>query len=430
MAGRSSCVNLLVDIAPLRESKMYRRLYFGGFFGALGGQATFVATAFQLKEITHSAFAVGALGIIELLPLIVAGLYGGVMADRFDRKKIIIVTEATFMLAALGLMFNALSSHPQAWVIYFLDAFIVSSASLQSPSWSALNQSLVRHEHQNSAAVLGSIKMTATSIVGPALGGLLVVSVGPSWAFGLNAAMYLISLPIFISLHSLPKLAIPDKSDTKLFQEGIQYTRSRPDILGTYCIDLVAMAFAYPVVMLPFVAAKFDNHFALSLLYAALPFGALVATLLSAWTKKIHFYGRALVASAILWGLGIAVFGFSSQLWVAFVALAFAGGADAMSAVFRQTHWNQSIPPEMRGRMGGVELLSYAIGPMTGSFRAGAMAAWTSLRFSLTFGGLGCAGAVGAVAFALPALWNFDVRTNENVAFVKQIRSNEEHLEP
>ena len=272
--------------------------------------------------------------------------------------------------------------------------------------------------------------MTATSIVGPALGGLLVVSVGPSWAFGLNAAMYLISLPVFISLHSLPKLAVPDKSDTKLFQEGIQYTRSRPDILGTYCIDLVAMAFAYPVAMLPFVAAKFDNDFALSLLYAALPFGALVATLLSAWTKKIHFYGRALVASAILWGLGIAVFGFSSQLWVAFVALSFAGGADAMSAVFRQTHWNQSIPPEMRGRMGGVELLSYAIGPMTGSFRAGAMTAWTSLRFSLTFGGLGCAGAVGAVAFALPALWNFDVRTNENVAFVKQIRSNEEHLEP
>ena len=409
---------------------MYRRLYFGGAFGALGGEATFVATAFQLREITHSALAVGALGLVELIPLIVAGLYGGVMADRFDRKKIIIWTETTFMFAALGLMFNALSSHPQAWVIYFLDAFIISAVSIQSPSWSALNQSLVRHEQQSASAVLGSIKMTIVSIVGPALGGLLVVSVGASWAFGLNAAMYLISLPVFISLHSLPELASTDKSDAKLFQEGVQYTRSRPDILGTYCVDLLAMAFAYPVAMLPFVAAKFDNHFALSLLYAALPFGALVATLLSGWTKRVHFYGRALVASAILWGLGIAVFGFSSQLWLTFLALAFAGGADAMSAVFRQTHWNQSIPPEMRGRMGGIELLSYAIGPMTGSFRAGAMTAWTSLRFSLTFGGLGCAGAVGAVALALPALWSFDVRTNENVALVKQIRSDEGHLEP
>jgi len=409
---------------------MYRHLYFGGAFGALGGQATFVATAFQLREITHSALAVGALGLVELIPLIVAGLYGGVMADRFDRKKIIIWTETTFMFAALGLMFNALSSHPQAWVIYFLDAFIISAVSIQSPSWSALNQSLVRHEQQSASAVLGSIKMTIVSIVGPALGGLLVVSVGAPWAFGLNAAMYLISLPVFISLHSLPELASTDKSDAKLFQEGVQYTRSRPDILGTYCVDLLAMAFAYPVAMLPFVAAKFDNHFALSLLYAALPFGALVATLLSGWTKRVHFYGRALVASAILWGLGIAVFGFSSQLWLTFLALAFAGGADAMSAVFRQTHWNQSIPPEMRGRMGGIELLSYAIGPMTGSFRAGAMTAWTSLRFSLTFGGLGCAGAVGAVALALPALWSFDVRTNENVALVKQIRSDEGHLEP
>ena len=324
---------------------MYRRLYFGGAFGALGGEATFVATAFQLREITHSALAVGALGLVELVPLIVAGLYGGVMADRFDRRKIIIGTEATFMLAALGLMLNALSSHPHAWVIYFLDAFIISSVSIQSPSWSALNQSLVRHEQQSASAVLGSIKMTIISIVGPALGGILVVSVGPAWAFGLNAAMYLISLPVFMSLHSLPELVSTDKSDTKLFQEGIQYTRGRPDILGTYCIDLLAMAFAYPVVMLPFVAAKFDNHFALSLLYAALPFGALVATLLSGWTKKVHFYGRALVASAILWGLGIAAFGFSSQLWLSFIALAFAGGADAMSAVFRQTHWNQSIPP-------------------------------------------------------------------------------------
>jgi len=423
-------MNLLVDITPLRESKMYRRLYFGGAFGALGGEATFVATAFQLREITHSALAVGALGLVELFPLIIAGLYGGVMADRFDRKKIIIWTETTFMFAALGLMFNALSSHPRAWVIYFLDAFIISAVSIQSPSWSALNQSLVRHEQQSASAVLGSIKMTIVSIVGPALGGLLVVSVGPAWAFGLNAAMYLISLPVFMSLHSLPELASTDKSDAKLFQEGVQYTRSRPDILGTYCVDLLAMAFAYPVAMLPFVAAKFDNHFALSLLYAALPFGALVATLLSGWTKRVHFYGRALVASAILWGLGIAVFGFSSQLWLTFLALAFAGGADAMSAVFRQTHWNQSIPPEMRGRMGGIELLSYAIGPMTGSFRAGAMTAWTSLRFSLTFGGLGCAGAVGAVALALPALWSFDVRTNENVALVKQIRSDEGHLEP
>jgi MFS family permease len=134
----------------------------------------------------------------------------------------------------------------------------------------------------------------------------------------------------------------------------------------------------------------------------------------------------AVVASAALWGLGIALFGYSASLWLVLVGLAVAGGADALSGILRATMWNESIPPEVRGRMAGMEMISYSLGPTAGQFRAGVMAAWTSLRFSLTFGGLACSGSVGVVAAALPSLWRFDARHDPNVAHVRELRASEE----
>jgi MFS family permease len=207
---------------------------------------------------------------------------------------------------------------------------------------------------------------------------------------------------------------------------GVRYARSRPDIMGTYVIDLLAMTLAFPVVMLPFVAARFHESYALAVLYCGLPAGALIASLTSRWTRRIHHYGRAIVYAAALWGLGIALFGYSSTLWLVLLGLAIGGGADAVSGIFRNTMWNESIPPDVRGRMAGIEMISYSLGPTAGQFRAGVMAAWTTLRFSLTFGGLGCTGSVGVVAAALPSLWRFDARTDPHVAEVRALRDEED----
>jgi MFS family permease len=189
------------------------------------------------------------------------------------------------------------------------------------------------------------------------------------------------------------------------------------------------MVLAFPVVMLPFVAARFHETYALAVLYCALPAGALIASLTSGWSHRIHRYGRAIVVAAALWGLGIALFGYSSSLWLVLLGLAIGGAADAISGIFRTTMWNESIPPEIRGRMAGIEMISYSLGPTAGQFRAGVMAAWTTLRFSLTFGGLACTGLVGAVAVALPALWRFDARTDVHVAEVRELRAGEDHSE-
>jgi MFS family permease len=415
-----------VDLTPLRISREYRQLYIAGFITAMGSQATYVTIPFQLKQLTHSPFDVGALGLFELVPLIVFGLYGGVLADRMNRRTLIIIMEALLMIATSVVLVNALLPHPQVWILY-ADAVVAAAvSSLQRPSIEALNQTFVPHEMQRAASTLANIRYTTASIIGPALGGLVAVGAGPGFVYGANLVTFAISLYLLSGLARQLSPASHDDSDSVAMKAGVSFLRSRPDIVGTYVIDLLAMTFAFPVAMLPFVAARFHSTYALSLLYCGLPAGALVFTLVSGWTRRVHHYGRAVVASAALWGLGIAVFGYSSSLWLGLVGLAIAGGADSLSGIFRSTMWNESIPPDIRGRMAGMEMISYSLGPTAGQFRAGVMAAWTSLRFSLTFGGLACSGSVGVVGAALPSLWRFDARSDLNVAAVRELRSHDE----
>jgi MFS family permease len=418
-----------VDLTPLRVSKQYRRLYVAGFITSLGSQATYVAVPFQLRLLTHSTLDVGALGLAEVLPLLVFGLYGGILADRLNRRRLIIVMEVVLMLSTGVLFANALLHHPLVWILY-LNAFIATAAgSLQRPSIEALNQMYVPHDLQRSASTLANIRFTTASIIGPALGGLAAVAFGAGSVYLANLVTFSVSLVLLYSLHATAASVKRDEGDVAALRSGIRYVKSRPDIVGTYIIDLLAMILAFPIAMLPFVAARFHESYALSLLYCGLPAGALIATLTSSWSRRIHRYGRAIVVAAAIWGLGIALFGFSSSLWLVFLGLAIGGGADAVSGIFRQTMWNESIPPEMRGRMAGMEMISYSLGPTAGQFRAGVMAAWTTLRFSLTFGGLACTGSVATVAVALPKLWSFDARTDVHVAEVRELRSGEDHSE-
>ncbi|MHB1250941.1 MAG: MFS transporter [Acidimicrobiales bacterium] len=417
-----------VDLSPLRASTQYRRLYIAGLVTALGSQATYVAVPFQLKQLTNSPFDVGALGLVEFVPLVLFGLYGGVLADRMNRRRLIIAMELLLMVTTALLFVNASLAHPEVWVLFANAVVATFASSLQRPSIEALNQVLVPHELQRAASVLVNIRYYIASIIGPSVGGLLAVSVGASWVYALNLVTFTFSLGLLFTLRVTVAAGKFDDGDMAALWSGLRYTFSRPDIIGTYVIDLLAMILAFPVVMLPFVAQRFHESYALALLYCGLPVGALAATLTSNWTKRIHRYGRAVVVAAALWGLGIALFGYSSTLWLVLLGLAIGGGADAISGIFRTTMWNESIAPEMRGRMAGIEMISYSLGPTAGQFRAGVMAAWTTLRFSLTFGGLACTGSVGAVALALPSLWRFDARTDANVAAVRELRSREQPL--
>lgn len=411
-----------VDLTPLRVSKQYRRLYTAGFISMLGGMATYVAVPYQLKQLTHSTLAVGSIGLVELAPIVFFGLYGGVLADRLNRRRLIIVMELVMMLSTAMLLINALLAHPMTWILYADAAIVAGASSVQSPSVAAMRQILVRHDLQRSASALSNISSTTASIIGPAAGGLAAVALGAGAVYFANVVTFTFSLALLYTLKATPPPESSGESVLVELRDGLAYAKSRPDIVGTYVVDLLAMAMAFPVVMLPFVAVRFHESYALSALYCGLPVGALLAVLTSRWSRKVHRYGRAVVAAASLWGIGIAAFGYSSTLWLALAGLAVAGGADAVSGIFRQSMWNESIPPDVRGRMAGIEMISYSVGPTAGQFRAGVMAAWTTLRFSLTFGGLACTGSVGVVAAALPSLWRFDARSDPHVAEVRALR--------
>src|ERR1019366_3744303 len=159
-AARVSPRRLGIDLTPLRVSKQFRRLYIAGFVTQLGAQATFVTVPFQLRNLTHSPLLVGTLGLVELVPIVFFGLYGGVLADRVARRRLILITEAAAMATILILLFNALAHHPQVWVIFLADTAIVASGSLQQPSIAALNQSLVPHDLQRAASTLSTIRYT------------------------------------------------------------------------------------------------------------------------------------------------------------------------------------------------------------------------------------------------------------------------------
>jgi MFS family permease len=414
-----------LDLTPLRQSAQYRRLYTAGFISMLGSQATYVAVPFQLRLLTHSTLAVGSIGLVELVPLVVFGLYGGVLADRMNRRRLILVMELVVMASTALLLANALLAHPITWILYFDAAIVAAASSLQSPSVSAMNQIFVSPDLQRSSSVLANVSGTTASIIGPALGGLFAVAFGPGSVYTLNVVTFSVSLYLLYSLHATPPPELSGEGVMESMRDGIRYARSRPDIVGTYIVDLLAMILAFPIVMLPFVAARFHESYALAILYCGLPVGALIATLTSRWTRHIHRYGRAIVVAAALWGLGIALFGDSSTLWLVVLGLGVAGAADSISGIFRNTMWNESIPPDVRGRMAGIEMISYSLGPTAGQFRAGVMAAWTTLRFSLTVGGLACTGSVGVVAAALPSLWSFDARSDAHVAEVRVLRDGD-----
>ena len=242
---------------------------------------------------------------------------------------------------------------------------------------------------------------------------MLAAAPGPWLVYALDAAGFAVS---FVMLSRLPPLpptredAAPDDAgslaDGPALREilvGLRYAVGRRDLLGSYLADLSAMIFAYPNAMLPFLAVQLHAPWSTGLMFAAPSAGAFAVSATSGWMPRVRRHGLAIALAASGWGLAMAMVGFAPDVWVALGCLAVAGGSDECSAVFRDAMWKQSIPDHLRGRMAGIELLSYAAGPPTGQLRSGAVAAVTSVRFSLASGGLACVAAVAAVLVAFPA---------------------------
>ena len=408
MAARSAR-RLFVDVGPLRDSPQFRRLYLGMVAGFIGRQLTVVAVPYQLYVLTGSTLAVGLLGIVQLVPLLVVALAAGALVDALDRKKVLMVSQVLLGFTALGLAFNASLPDPLIWPLYVLSAANAGISTLDSPSRMAIMPSLIRTDQYSAAIGLQQALNNVGQAVVPAVAGILLARVSITAAYVAEAAAFVIAAVLVKGLPSLRPEGGGRKAGFGSVLEGLRYLKGQRLIQANFVIDLNAMVFSMPRALFPAMGIGMFGGDAstVGLLYAAPGAGALVGALTSGWVGGIRRKGKGVVIAVVVWGLSIAVFGLVRSLPVALLALAAAGAADVISALFRGTILQLTVPDELRGRLWAIHMAVVGGGPRLGDLQAGTLAALTNIPFAVITGGIACVlGAFGIKRF-MPELWSF-----------------------
>ncbi|RYZ10326.1 MAG: MFS transporter [Myxococcales bacterium] len=397
---------MFLNVAPLKK-RQFALLYSGQTVSFLGSMLTYVAIPYQVYELSHSSWYVGLLGTAQLAPLVVAALFGGAAADSLDRRRLLVLSELVLAVCSLGLVINAHLAAPKLWALFAISAAMSAVNGFHRPALEATTQELVSFEDQPAAAALGSLRFSLGAIVGPALAGLLIAKLGVSLVYVADALSFGGSVACLWAMKPLPRKPVAEDSAFRSIAAGVRYAKSRQELIGTYVVDIVAMIFAMPMALFPMMAERWSGATAAGWLYSSMAIGSLAVTLFSGWSSKVTRHGAMVVAAAALWGVSIVLLGFAPNLPTAVACLVVAGGADMVSGMFRQTIWNQTIPTELRGRLSGLEMISYMTGPLLGNARAGYLAMRFDARASIVSGGLLCVAGVLACVPLLPAFWRY-----------------------
>jgi len=397
---------MLLNLAPLRKHRDYRLLYTGQLVSMVGSMMTYVAVPYQVYQLTKSSFVVGMLGAAQLIPLLLFALWGGAYADAMDRRKLLIVSEIVMTAGSLSLAINAMLAHPSVALIFLVSATMSGCNGFHRPALDAMTPRLVDREDLTSVSALNFFRFSISAIGGPALGGVCMAALGYPITYMIDVLTFLISLIAVAAIRRMPPTE-PSRPGLQSILDGLKYAISRPELIGTYVVDIVAMTFAMPMALFPSMAVAWGGAKAAGWLYSAMSFGSLFTTIFSGWTTKVVRHGAAVVLAAAVWAVAIVFVGFSSSLPLAVFCLAVAGAADSVSGVFRGTIWNETIPGDLRGRLAGVEMISYISGPLLGNARAGLVASISSNAISVVSGGLTCFVGVLLCIPLLPAFWNY-----------------------
>ncbi len=401
------------DVSALRESRELRRLVLGNFISGMGTQASLVALPYQLYIQTHSPFLTGLLGAAELGPLIVLALLGGALADRLDRRRLLLVDQIALVLIASALCAVAIAGSPPTWLLYVLGALLAGFGAVQNVARSAIVPNLVDPSGLRSALAVNYGLYQLTMVVGPGLGGLLISAGGVKLAYGVDAVSCAAMVAGVLAISPQPPHRAGDEpllSIRNSIADGLRFVRRSRALVGSFAIDLNAMAFGMPRALFPVLAVSVYHAGAsgTGLMYAAVSAGATVAALTTRWLEHVRRLGLIVIVAVAVWGVAIAAASAVPSLWFAAAMLAIAGAADSVSAVCRNVI-NQSLTPDrMRGRMSSIYSLVVTSGPRVGDIESGAVASLTSARFSMASGGLACILGVGAIMLAFPELATFD----------------------
>jgi MFS family permease len=407
---RDRAGRVVADVTPLRRYPAFRRIWIGQLISTTGSQLTVVAVSFQAYLLTKSTLMVGLVSLVQLGPLLVGSIGGGILADAMDRRRITISCQLLSAAASAGLAVNAFSPHPALWPLFVCTGALAGVQGADQPARRAALPMIVNREHISSAVAIQTTMFQWALVVGPAVGGILISAAGLGPVYVIDVVSFGAA---FIAGLMLPTLR-PQGGGTPVglssLAEGFRFLRGQRLLASTYWIDINAMVFGMPRAVFPALGTGLFGGGAgtVGLLYAAPGAGALVGSLLTGWVHRVRHRGRAIVVCVAVWGASIAIFGIVPVLWVGLILLAIAGAADVISAVFRQAVQQTSTPDELQGRMGGTFFAVVAGGPRVGDLEAGAAAAIGGPQFAVWSGGLLCLAGIGVVLWRFPELWADD----------------------
>jgi MFS family permease len=369
-----------------------------------------VALPYQVYVITHKPVLVGLLGLVEIGPLTAASLFGGALADRYDRRRLLLLYQLLLVGVAGTLAAASFLGTPPIWLLYVLAGALAGAGQLERVARGSIVPNVVRREYLRPALSNMFGLMQLTMVVGPGLGGLLIAAFDVQAAYTLDAASCLGMAVAAWALSPQRPIGAEHEPVLRSIAGGLRFVSGERALLGSFAIDLLAMTFGMPRALFPVMALTLYHAGAAGTgaLFAAVSAGATVAALTTGWLGRARYLGRIVIGAVTVWGFAIAAAGLMPSLVLAALLLAVAGAADSVSAVCRSTITQTLTPDRMRGRMSSVYSLVVAGGPRLGDVEAGSVASLTSTRVSVVSGGLACLAGVALIVVAFPELAGYD----------------------
>ena len=410
---RTRARRLFLDTAPLRLDRDFRWWWSGQTISGIGNQITRVALPFQVYVLTGSTLAIGALTLFQLVPILLFALGAGSLADAVDRRRLLMITQTGLAACSTILVILALQGNPPVPALFAVAFLAAGLGAVDQPTRSSSIPRLVAKERLPAAIALNQLNFQTASIVGPAVGGLLIASVGLAGAYAVDVISFAAALAALRAIRPLPPLGDAARPGLAAIVEGLRFARRRRAILGSFVIDLDAMIFGMPTSLFPVLARDVFRigPQGFGLLAAAPAVGSFLGALLSGWMSSVQRVGRAIVAAVVGWGLAITAFGlFTFAFPLAWICLALAGTADVFSAVFRSTLVQLETPDALRGRVMSIHGLVVTSGPRIGDMEAAAVATVIGPQAAVVSGGILCLVGVAFVARAFPELVGHTLR--------------------
>jgi MFS family permease len=403
-----------MDLTPLRVSAQFRRLFIGKAVSDFGDEIIAVVLPYQVFQITHSPLAVGMLGLAQLIPVFAFPIVGGAFADAMERRRLVTVTYATLAGLSLLMAFNAARQpEPLLWPLYVFAFLSAGLYTFNRPALDTWPARLLDAELLPSSSALDAGFGTGIGMLGPVAAGVAIALISPAGAFVFDACTFLVVIVAIRGMRPSPPSEETNEVSWEAIKDGFRFLRGKRTLQSVFLADLIAMIFGFPMALLPFVAHSLDptrEAQILGLLFAAPAAGAFLATLFSGRAKEVRRQGRAIMLAIVVWGGAIVVFGLSRTLWLSLLTLAIAGMGDMVSGIFRSTILLAAVEDRYRGRLNGIGMAVWATGPSVGDIESGAVAHFTTVPFSIVFGGVLCVAGIGMLRWFAPTFWRYDAQ--------------------